>query len=283
MTKVPESRRTERAAVNAVRSLLERAGHIVNEIDGSNDFGEDLYVTFAHHDRRMPYSIAIQVKGGRSFRRRRGFSVPVGSHTDEWRDSNIPVICVVHDPDDDALYWANATQQLRSARTGGRELRTIRIPADAALTDDTVESAVRQWQHYVRNSRGLHAFLSDLTGQSFDLGDYLSYFVNEHGEEAVFQQRAGEVYAMLWHRDLDWEPHRVHPNDLGSLRSLITPEILARIAPTASPDLLAQALAHPMMEMPLMGTIIIDEAERSWLTACFRASDWVRGLAATRV
>ncbi|MGI5445216.1 hypothetical protein ACQEVM_05620 [Streptomyces sp. CA-243310] len=31
-------------AVNEVRSLLERHGHIVQEIDGANDHGEDLHV-----------------------------------------------------------------------------------------------------------------------------------------------------------------------------------------------------------------------------------------------
>ncbi|MFJ9952999.1 hypothetical protein [Kitasatospora sp. NPDC091207] len=39
--------------------------HIVQEIDGSDDFGEDLPATFADDGRRTPHGIAIQVKGGR--------------------------------------------------------------------------------------------------------------------------------------------------------------------------------------------------------------------------
>ncbi|MEV0536913.1 DUF4365 domain-containing protein [Kitasatospora sp. NPDC050463] len=282
MTRVPESRRTERAAVNAVRTLLEGAHHIVQEIDGSNDFGEDLYVTFADGGRRTPHSIAIQVKGGRSFRRRQGYSVPVGAHGEEWRESNIPVICVVHDPDGDTLHWANATQQLRAARAGGRSARTVRVPAGAVLTGATLAGAVRQWRQYVRNARGLHAFLADLTGQGFDPGDYLSYFVNDCGEEAVFQQRPGEAFAMLWHRDLDWEPHPVTAERTGRMRDRVTPELLARLDPAtaADPELVEQLMAHPFLDVPLAGTVVLNDAELSWLRACFAASDWMTRLPA---
>lgn len=44
MSEVPESRRVGRMAVNEVRALLERYGHIVQEVDGGNDHGEDLHV-----------------------------------------------------------------------------------------------------------------------------------------------------------------------------------------------------------------------------------------------
>ncbi|MFE2727878.1 DUF4365 domain-containing protein [Kitasatospora sp. NPDC059327] len=282
MTRVPESRRTERAAVNAVRALLEGAHHIVQEIDGSNDFGEDLYVTFADDGRRTPHSVAIQVKGGRSFRRRQGYSVPVGDHGEEWRESNIPVICVVHDPDTDTLHWANASQQLRAARADGRTARTVRVPAEAVLAGPTLAGVVRQWRQYVRNSRGLHAFLADLTGQDFDPADYLSYFVNEHGEEAVFQRQPGEPFAVLWHRDLDWQPHPVTAERTGPLRERVTPELLARFDPAtaADPRLVEQLMAHPLLDVPMAGTVILDEAEHSWLRACLAASDWMARLPA---
>lgn len=57
MPKVPESRRVGRMAVNEVRALLERHGHIVQEIDGRNDHGEDLYVTFVQDDQRNERSL----------------------------------------------------------------------------------------------------------------------------------------------------------------------------------------------------------------------------------
>ncbi|MFC9278099.1 hypothetical protein [Streptomyces collinus] len=46
MPKIPKGRRVGQAAVNALRALLEEHDHIVQEISGQNDFGEDLYVTF---------------------------------------------------------------------------------------------------------------------------------------------------------------------------------------------------------------------------------------------
>ena len=64
MPKVPETRRVGRMAVNEVRALLERNGHIVQEIDGGNDYGEDLHVTFVQDGQRTPDSVAVQVKGG---------------------------------------------------------------------------------------------------------------------------------------------------------------------------------------------------------------------------
>jgi hypothetical protein len=46
LPKGPDARRPGRAAVNALRTLLERHNHIVQEVDGQNDFGEDLHVPF---------------------------------------------------------------------------------------------------------------------------------------------------------------------------------------------------------------------------------------------
>ncbi|MFJ5828509.1 DUF4365 domain-containing protein [Streptomyces sp. NPDC093089] len=82
-----------------VRSLLERNGHIVQEIDGANDHGEDLHVTFVQDGRRTADSLAVQVKGGVSARTPRGYRVRVGDHGDNGRNAGLPVLCVVHDPE----------------------------------------------------------------------------------------------------------------------------------------------------------------------------------------
>ncbi|MFE1346658.1 DUF4365 domain-containing protein, partial [Streptomyces sp. NPDC058757] len=112
-------------AVNEVRSLLERQGHIVQEIDGVNDHGEDLHVTFVQDGRRTADSLAVQVKGGVSTRTRRGHRVQVGDHGDNWRDGSLPVICVVHDPGRGGLFWAHATRQLRRAQALRKTLKSI--------------------------------------------------------------------------------------------------------------------------------------------------------------
>lgn len=59
MAGIRRNRRIERAGVNALRTVLEDAGHIVQEIDGSNDYGEDLYVRFVNRGRLTNYIAAI--------------------------------------------------------------------------------------------------------------------------------------------------------------------------------------------------------------------------------
>ncbi|PPK70849.1 DUF4365 domain-containing protein [Actinokineospora auranticolor] len=66
---MPDSRGPGRAAVNALRALLERHNHIVQEVDGQNDFGEDLHVTFTENGAVTGDLVKIQVKGGRSWRK----------------------------------------------------------------------------------------------------------------------------------------------------------------------------------------------------------------------
>ncbi|SEC56759.1 protein of unknown function [Streptomyces sp. 2224.1] len=152
MTKVPASRAVERAAVNEVRALLERHGHIVQEVDGGSDFGEDLYVSFVQNGRRTADLIAIQVKGGLSFRRASGYAVSTRKHADDWRGSNVPVVCVVYDPEMQALYWENATKALREAKADGTTLRSIRIDESATLSDSTVSAFARDMRRFIEVS-----------------------------------------------------------------------------------------------------------------------------------
>ncbi|WP_246113476.1 DUF4365 domain-containing protein [Streptomyces montanus] len=69
MPKIPKGRRVAQAAVNALRALLEEHDHIVQEIPGQNDFGEDFYVTFTGDGDLTSDTIKVQVKGGESWRR----------------------------------------------------------------------------------------------------------------------------------------------------------------------------------------------------------------------
>nr|WTB06563.1 DUF4365 domain-containing protein [Streptomyces antimycoticus] len=152
MTKVPASRTTERTAVNETRALLERHGHIVQEVEGGSDFGEDLYVSFVRNGRRTGDLIAVQVKGGLSFRRASGYAVSTKKHADDWRISNVPVVCVVYDPDMKKLYWANASQQLRVAKADGKAIRSIRVGESDVLDDRTVDDFVRDVRRYIEIS-----------------------------------------------------------------------------------------------------------------------------------
>jgi hypothetical protein len=79
MTTVPASRVMERNAVNKVKALLENSGHIVQEVDGQNDFGEDLYLTFVSNKKRTGDTVAVQVKGGVSYASGSNYRIRVGT------------------------------------------------------------------------------------------------------------------------------------------------------------------------------------------------------------
>ncbi|MGW0595425.1 DUF4365 domain-containing protein [Streptosporangium sp. NPDC002607] len=258
LPKVPDSRKPSRAAVNALRTLLERHNHIVQEIDGQNDFGEDLHVTFVANRQFTGDMIKIQVKGGRSWRRKSDYSMPVGRHGDTWSNGNVPVICVVQDPETENLYWANATQQLLSARRERRILKAIAISAEDLLNDASMADFVFQARGYASRYRGNQAIrirLGEMAGVEFGSSDIVKHFVNVHGEDLIFRQCRGEGYATLLHSDLDWKPE------------YIGPEMLRFDTPMGLPG-------HG--SAPTVGGVILELSEAMWLAACFRATDWAR-------
>lgn len=256
LPRIPNSRRSCRAAVNTLRALLERHNHIVQEIDGQNDFGEDLHVTFTEDGRVTGDMIKIQVKGGRSWQRAGGYGVPVGHHAGTWADGNVPVFCVVHDPKTDVLHWANATQQLLSARRGRRVLATIEVSAadrldDASLADFALKA--RRYANRHQGNQGLRTLLGEMAGVEFGASDIVMHFVNRWGEDLIFWQRQGEGYATLLHSDLDWEPECIWPEALGFYAAKVLPGPVPRVA-----------------------DVILETAEAFWLAACFEATDWAR-------
>ncbi|MFG1617435.1 DUF4365 domain-containing protein [Nonomuraea wenchangensis] len=250
MPTVPKSRGPGRAAVNALRTLLERHDHIVQEIDGQNDFGEDLHVTFTEDGRVTGDMVKVQVKGGSSWRRGGGYGVPVGHHADTWADGNVPVFCVVHDAETGVLHWANATEQLLLARRERLMLTTIEVNSTDRLDDASLAAFVLQARQYVNRYRGnqaLRMWLGEMAGVEFGTSDVVMHFVNALGEDLIFWQRRGEGYATLLHSDLDWEPR------------CIWPEVLRFTS-----------------AVPVVADTILDKAEAFWLAACFEATDWAR-------
>ncbi|MFD0783049.1 DUF4365 domain-containing protein [Micromonospora azadirachtae] len=261
---INKNRRAERAAVNAVRSLLEDQDQIVQEIDGGNDHGEDLYVTFTEQGHRTGDTIAVQVKGGRSFKAKGGFRVPVGDHAQFWLKSNLTVVCVVQDTDTRNLYWANATQQLRERTRGGSGPKSILVREGDRLDAESLTHFIRILKNYIAETAELHRFLTKISGHAFDVTDYLSYFTNEEGEQLIFQQCRGEAHAWLLHSDMDWCPEPISFDALHFGR----------------PDLEEKHGPHGGLFSSLVtvGNVILDHAEGFWLAGCFMASRWYRQL-----
>ncbi|MFE7181229.1 DUF4365 domain-containing protein [Streptomyces erythrochromogenes] len=233
-------------ALNEVRSLLERNGHIVQEIDGANDHGEDLHVTFVQDGQRTADSLAVQVKGGVSVRTRRGYRVRVGDHGDNWRDGSLPVLCVVHDPEWGGLFWANATRQLRRAEALRKTLKSVVVRRESVLDDSVSEVFVSRMRSYLAREREGVGRWADMADVEFAPNDIVKPFTNDCGEPMVFWQKRGDPFAVLLHHDLDWEPVRIQ-------EQMLRLELI-----------------------PSIGDIILDGAEAHWLMGCFKSTEWWR-------
>ncbi|MFD8913109.1 DUF4365 domain-containing protein [Streptomyces sp. NPDC059575] len=254
MPKIAKGRRAGQAAVNALRTLLEEHDHIVQEISGQNDFGEDFYVTFTHNGDLTSDTIKIQVKGGKSFRRGNGYAVRVKQHGETWANGNIPVYCVVHDTATKRLYWANATEQLRRSGPFNRP-RFIGISPNAVLDDRSMASFVAQARRYVGRYRGRQAVLThlgEMSGADFDPADHVLHFVNGYDEDLIFWKRPGDALATLLHSAHDWEPHLV------SLESLMRSEIPA-VADMSEDDL----------DLSTAEELELSRSEIMWVASCF--------------
>ncbi|NUR04595.1 MAG: DUF4365 domain-containing protein [Streptomyces sp.] len=150
MSTVRASRKIERAGVNALRSLLEEHDHIVQEIDGGNDHGEDMIVNFTRAGKRTPYWIAIQVKSGKKYKRANGYAIPVEDHFDDWRQSRIPILGVVYDMKKRELFWVNLTEKLKSV---DESPGWVQVANTSLLDSETIEDFYAEVATYVGDER----------------------------------------------------------------------------------------------------------------------------------
>jgi hypothetical protein len=102
-------------AIRSARAVFEDAGCIYQPVDGSNDIGKDAYIDIVEGNEVTGELIALQIKGGGSYKRANGYGVPCSAaDRDLWRTSSIPIFGIVHDPTDQRLHWTNLTGWARS-------------------------------------------------------------------------------------------------------------------------------------------------------------------------
>ncbi|MCE6998857.1 DUF4365 domain-containing protein [Saccharothrix sp. S26] len=287
MSTVHPNRVIEDRALNRVTALLQELGHVVHRIDGRNDFGEDLYVTFVADSKITGDTIAVQVKGGASYRAASGYRVRVRQHERSWLNTNVPVACVVHDPETDELHWANASEQLRTAKIAGEEVRSVKVSSNEVLNVDTVDGFVTRMRRYIAERGEIRHALSSRSGHRLDTTDYVSYFMNTYGEELVFRQRRGESTATLLHSGYGWKPLTITPDALTWGAQFVAagftkashlaehydrPELRQVVAELGDMDL------GPLLDMiPVVGgEMIVNQPELDWLRVCVHASEWWR-------
>lgn len=136
MPNLRANRIPERAAVNAARTFFEGKGCIFQEVSGDNDYGKDAYVDLTFGGRVTGLCVALQIKGGESYRRKSGgYLIPLDAdHAEVWRSSTVPIFGIVHDPSDGKLRWCNISEFLNSAE-GERLPGSIPLESSALLTE----------------------------------------------------------------------------------------------------------------------------------------------------
>jgi hypothetical protein len=107
------NRPTERAGVNAAQALFESENWIFQPVDQGNDYGKDAYVDASDGQTVTGVCATLQIKSGVSFRRASGYAIPVEGHECVWRESPLPVMGIIHDPNTGRLYWCDISGYLR--------------------------------------------------------------------------------------------------------------------------------------------------------------------------
>lgn len=138
-------RQQERRAVNAAQSFFEDHDLIFQEIDLRNDVGKDVILDLARSGKDAGLSIALQIKGGRKYKRKVGHAIPIDPRLRSvWRNSSLPVFVIVRDPDDSQLYWGNLSAMAEGASD---EVRTVTVVPDICLTRDGLEGFLKAARH----------------------------------------------------------------------------------------------------------------------------------------
>lgn len=159
MATVPPNRRIERAGVNALRSLLEEHDHLVQEIAGGTDHGEDCFVMLTRQRKRTGYSFTAQVKAGKKYKRAHGYAIKVGHHFTDWRTSKVPVIGVVYDTDEQRLFWINLTLHLNASSTAPS---WVPVPRENELCAASIDAFVTHIEEFTDAPGRLIAGLAEV-------------------------------------------------------------------------------------------------------------------------
>jgi hypothetical protein len=112
---MPKNRPTENAAVRAVQAIFENGNLPFQEVELRNDLGKDAYVDLAEDGVHRGDMVALQIKGGLSYRDGDDYKVPCTPNDRAvWRGSSIPIYGMVHDPESDEVHWADLSTWARA-------------------------------------------------------------------------------------------------------------------------------------------------------------------------
>jgi Domain of unknown function (DUF4365) len=149
---------TSQKAVNAFRDFSLDQGWVFTETPEQTDFGKDGYLDFSKGGELTGQCIALQIKGGVSFRIGGKYIIRAdGRRRTLWMDSTVPVFGIVWDPDTGGLYWIDLTSTLRNGGLNARLEISSERRIDAGGLDDFLSA---MWRSTTSSILGL-AFGSD--------------------------------------------------------------------------------------------------------------------------
>lgn len=152
------NRQVERAAVNATRAFFEANNFVFQEVDAGNDYGKDAYVDLTEGTTVTGFMVALQIKGGASYRRPGGYGIPLDAkHETVWRGSTAPVGGIVQDPDDGLLRWCNISQYLEEHPQDPDSY--VPVPSDQILTAETLPAFKERFKLFWDRQSGGKAIL----------------------------------------------------------------------------------------------------------------------------
>ncbi len=141
---------TDREGVNAVEGIfLRELGWVFRE-QTISDYGIDAHVEVTNRKEPIGRLIALQIKIGKSFFRKRGDNFVFygeGRHLRYWRNHSLPVAIVIHDPETQLTLWQHVEEEL--VKYGKADRWSMEIPPSQILNADA--------------AKGLEKGVSDIT------------------------------------------------------------------------------------------------------------------------
>lgn len=127
-------KQTDREGVNAVEAIfIKELGWIFRE-QTISDWGIDAHVEVTKRSEPIGRLLALQIKSGKSFFRKRGDNYVFygeGRHLRYWRNHSLPVVIILHDPETGLTLWQRVDEKL--VRYGKKDRWSIEIPPTQVL------------------------------------------------------------------------------------------------------------------------------------------------------
>ena len=136
---MPDKHQIDRIGVNAVEKAFLQMGWLFREQPVS-DYGIDALAEPKEDDKPTGELIAIQIKTGKSYFRRRGTNFVfhgVQRHLDYWLNHSLPVFIILHNPESDLTIWQRVERHLITIHKSDKW--SIDIPSNQVLDPHAAE------------------------------------------------------------------------------------------------------------------------------------------------